>query len=101
MPRLQADRTGACAACGGPIERGEVIEYQLAVGPRHLTCVDRPAALRRNRYRTACGLCGLVLRPGEGLLSVAETATQSAYEREWRAVCADTGACDARIRGGF
>lgn len=98
MPRMQAERTGTCAACGARIDRGEVIEYQLATGPRHLTCVDRPADLRRNRYRTACQWCGVELRPGEGLLEVSEAEGGGTWARTWRASCVDVAGCDARLR---
>lgn len=98
MPLMPAERPGACAACGARIERGEVIEYQLAVGPRHLSCVDRPAALRRNRYRTSCQWCGAELRPGVGLLTVLEAADGPRWRREWRASCEDVHACNARLR---
>ena len=99
MPRISAARPGLCAACGARVERGEVVEYQLAVGVRHLACVDRPAALRRNLYRTACQYCGVELRPGAGLLEVSEAAAGPRWLRTWRAACEDVHACNARLRG--
>lgn len=99
MPTIEAQRAGTCAACGARIERGEYVEYQLAVGARHLTCVDRPAELRRNRYRTSCQWCGVELRPGAGLLAVSEAATGARWLRTWRAACEDVPACNERLRG--
>lgn len=101
MPRLEAERNGTCAACGGPIARGEVIEYQRALGPRHLFCLDRAPEVRRNRYRASCSMCGVALAPGAGLLSVDERELQpGVWQRDWRTACADVGACNARLRGG-
>lgn len=99
MPTIAARRPGPCAACGALIERGELVEYQLAHGARHLACVDRPADLRRNRYVTECHFCRVILTASKGLLSVVEAEAGGRWVRIWRASCDDVGACNGRIRG--
>jgi hypothetical protein len=85
--------------CSLPIEAGEVITYERAIGPRHIACSERAAARRRNLYAMRCELCGARLQRGQGELTVDERlADGGAWRRSWQARCVDVQSCDARIR---
>lgn len=98
MPVMLASRCSPCAVCSLAIDRGEVITYERATGARHMACADVEATRRRNLYAMPCDLCGLRLLRGHGELTVDERLTDDgAWQRRWRAWCADVQACDARI----
>lgn len=80
------------------IEIGERIDYQRAIGPRHLACADRAGRARRNKYPTKCHLCGHALKAAQGALNCIETQDESgAYRRRWVASCVDVEACRGRL----
>lgn len=85
--------------CSLPIERGEVITYERAIGPRHVACSEQAAARRRNLYAMTCELCGVRLLRGHGELTVDERLTDDGrWRRSWRATCVDSLECNRRIR---
>ncbi|SEN38113.1 hypothetical protein SAMN05444354_1501 [Stigmatella aurantiaca] len=98
MPVMVAMRRRPCAVCSLPIEVGEVITYERAVGPRHMACSERDATRRRNLFAMPCELCGVRLQRGQGELFVAESlSTLGNWKRAWNARCVDVGACSIRI----
>ena len=98
MPVLEAKRRGPCAACSQPIQPGERIHYELATGARHLACSDREPEARRNQHLRSCSLCGALLRPNQGHLTVSESQVEGAWVKHWRATCLDVAGCNERIR---
>lgn len=90
---------GRCAVCSLPIERGECITYERAVGARHAACADVAPTRRTNVYPMPCELCGVRLSRGQGALTVDERqAPDGTWRRSWRATCVEAQACGARIR---
>ncbi len=65
---MEAKRRGPCAACATHIEAGEIIHYEDGTGPRHLACADRAPDARVNKYRAPCSTCGVMVKPGKGVL---------------------------------
>jgi hypothetical protein len=93
MPVMVAKRRGTCAACSLPIEVGEVITYERAVGPRHMACSESDATRRRNLLAMPCELCGVRLQRGQGELTIDECVTDGeAWRRSWQACCVDVQA---------
>lgn len=98
MPTIVAKRRGPCAVCSMPVERGEVITYERAVGPRHMACAESEVCRRRNLFAMPCELCGVRLQRGHGELFVAESLSPlGSWERRWQARCVDVGTCTNRM----
>lgn len=97
MPAMQAGRSGPCSACGHRIEQGEVIDFTMAEGPRHMACSDKPGSYRTNRYVTECRLCGAELAKGRARITNYETQVDGVYQQHWFAVCVDAMTCNGRI----
>lgn len=69
MPVIEAKREGACAACGGRIQRTEQAWYTQEGGLRHPwpKCMSAEVQHRPNRHAGTCR-CGKQVRAREGHL---------------------------------
>jgi hypothetical protein len=94
MPVIEAKRSGPCAACGGLIRKGELIDFTREAGARHVACAELPSDERTNRHPAECVLCRFLLAKGQGSLELVENRQDGT--NIWRVTCKDAGACAER-----